>query len=203
MKNALWLILIFSSFFAGRSVSTAPKQPETIRVVNECPLLVYEPDTVYIPKDTMYVNISDIFKSRLDIELFIKYVKTQSHECDDDNWAVIKAMRNRLVHANVTFSEYFNDRNINHSRTIAKIRAGEKVRGFTFSWDNPMDIELVKRTLDVYYGAVPSYIDTVIVDNIRAFESHPKEWNINSKKSGVFDRKNIVCEYKHEFYRVL
>jgi hypothetical protein len=198
MRTVVWSILICLSFFVGKYFQQSPK---TISVINDCPVLVYEPDTVFYPKDTMYVNISEVFKSQQDIILFVKYVKTQSSRLDDDNWAVMKTMKNRMLHKGVTFSEYFYTPSINNSQTIRRIIRGEKVPGFSFSWDNPMDVELFKRALDTYYGAVPQHIDTVIVSNVRAFESHPVSWNA-TRPRGVFDRKNIVYAARHEFYRL-
>lgn len=198
MKNFIWSTLIcLISFSLGKYIY----QPQ-INFVNECPVMVFKPDTVIIPRDTMYVSTSDLFKSRQDLELFIKYVKTQSGDLDDDNWAVMKVMKNRMLHEGVTFSEYFNNRRINNSQTIARVISGQRVPGFSFSWDNPMDVQLMQRALDIYFGSVPEHIDTVIVSDVQAFESHPVSWNLN-KPRGIFDRKNIAWSNKHEYYRLI
>jgi hypothetical protein len=197
MKNVLWSILIcLLSFSAGKYIY----QPQ-INFVNDCPVMVFKPDTIVIPKDTMYVAASDLFKSRQDLELFIKYVKTQSGNLDDDNWAVMKVMKNRMLQEGVTFSEYFYNRRINNSQTISRVLSGQRVPGFTFSWDNPMDVELVQRALDVFFGSIPAHIDEAITHDVQAFESHPISWNLNNPR-GIFDRKNIAWTGRHEFYRL-
>ncbi len=198
MKKILWITTLCLSFFVGKYYQ---QSLDTINIVNDCPVMVYSPDTVIIPMDTHYVNTSCMFKSRGDIELFIKYVKTQSGQLDDDNWAVMKTMKNRMLDHDVTFTEYFNSRRVNNSQTIARITMGHKVNGFSFSWDNPVDVELYKRALDVYFGQIPSSIDTMITRDVRAFESHPLSWN-EHRDVGIFKRKNIAYKNRHEYYRI-
>jgi hypothetical protein len=160
--------------------------------------------TVNIIRDTVSFTKSKQVSSKYfnnvnDIILFVRYIKTQSHGLNMDNWAVMKTIFNRMDDYRCTWREYYDYKRYNHSESISKMKHNPNKVKFNFNIKG--DRELFFRAIDASLGNYPEEIKENIPSNILYFESFPKIWNLNKPKMGIFNRDSIQVEYKHEFYR--
>ena len=155
-------------------------------------------DTVY-QRDTIHLTPSPtVFKNFNEVVFFTEYCKTESSQLNDDNWAVLKTMLNRIRRSGKNWYGFSHTWEDHYSPTITEMYATGK-RYQPFSMNSTHDLRLIIRTLCASQGMFPAHIDSLITPNVYYFESHDLEWNKN-KDRGIFKRKNIKAEFLHEFY---
>lgn len=150
---------------------------------------IYVTDTVKVVDTVIVEKNNKYFSTYEDLILFVAYVKTQSNRLDDDNYAVMQTLMNRMDKEGCDWRTYFNTPSINHSRSIRLMRIGALARNIDFT--NPKDKEMFKRAVSCSYGYNP--LD--IPKNVLYFESFPK-----SPNRGIFKKDSIWAKYRHKFY---
>jgi len=155
-----------------------------------------EVDTVRL-YDTVYIADGKRFESIDDYILFVKYIKTQSKRVTDDLgqqdiWAVIQTMKNRMVEQDAGWRKFYRNKSINHSHSMDLMKAG-KLKP-SFDWNNWADVWMIECAMKCNAGEVP---DSLRLDSdVLYFESFRQCPN-----RGVHLCRNLVTQYRHKFYR--
>jgi len=183
MITKVMIVFLCSLIFSSVMPLTEVVKEEEVKYI-------YIPHNVYIERtDTFYKTPDGAFKSIDDYISFIKYIKTQSGRIDDDNWAVMQVISNRMRNKECDWRTYYNTPSINHSHSISLMRSGKLYK--RFDWNNDKDIEFFRRALLVSFGEAEYPIDS----NIGAFESYKV-----SPNRGVHLKKNLAFKLRHKFY---
>jgi hypothetical protein len=194
MRNFILGLII--GVFGLLIVSSFKTVKEKIIVV-ENPSVIYVTDTLRAVDTIIKRQTTNPFHSFADVLFFAEYVKTESSLLNDDNWAVIKTMLNRVRRSGKSWREFINSPNDHNSPTIISMLQGKRFQPFDIN--KASDLNLIIRTLQAGQGMYPEHIDRAIPENVYYFESHPDEWNRTPKFP--FHRDSIVAKYLHEFYK--
>ena len=146
--------------------------------------------------DEINVKVRFGLDNKRDISSFIRYIKTQSNRSNTDKgltdiYFVIQTIYNRLEHKKCTWREYYNNKNLNHSRSIMLMRTG-RLKTY-FSMDRYSDRLLY---IIAYMANIGMISDKYRLPKSILFFRSGK----NFKDKSPHLKKNLYCVARHHFY---